>query len=234
MRWSIVIVWPFALHAALPQEASAQVEDDYALPGMTGQARDSNWVACDANYAFRDGIYYDHAAFRNNKPSIPKAILLTRDHDPLSDFKRYRYIDSVGVEHRIMQDSVWGFALKDHVYIRSYVLPLGAWSSPTDEFLQLRIMGTISHMIITVRQNYVDPGMMGAATTQVQQVQLLFKVATGESGNTSAATIYSMITDDEELKREFEALPKRKRNDELTIFQFMRRYNERNPLYFPK
>lgn len=210
MRSLIVIALLFTLHA------TAQVEDDYALP-TTGQKADSGWVAYSPNYMFRDGIYFDHAAFRNNQPSLPMATLLMRDHDPLSDFKRYRYLDSAGVEHRIMQDSVWGYCLKDHVYIRSFALPISPWSIPTSDFLPLRILGTISHLIITVRQDYVDPGMMGATSTQIRQVQLLFQVATGESGNVSAATLYAMITDDEELKREFEALPKRKRNDESTL-----------------
>jgi hypothetical protein len=227
MRGLIAIALLFTLRA------TAQVEDDYVLPS-TGQGADSGWVAYDAHFVFRDGIYFDHAAFRQNKPSIPKAELLLRDHDPLSDFKRYRYIDSLGVERRIMQDSVWGFASKDHVYIRSYALPISAWSVPTTDFLQLRILGTISHLLITVRQTYVDPGMMGTTTSQIQQVQIFLKVSTGESGSATAGTLYAMIADDEELKREFEALPKRKRNDEVTIFQFMRKYNERNVLRFPK
>lgn len=228
MRSLIAIALFFALRA------TAQVTDDYALPSMTGQGHDSGWVAYDAHYVFRDGIYFDHAAFRHNEPSVPKATLLLRDHDPLSDFKRFRYLDSLGVEHRITQDSVWGFASKDHVYIRSLALPIGPWSIPMNDFLQLRILGTISHLLITVRQDYVDPGTMGTTTSQVRQVQVFFQVASGESGNATAATLYTMIADDAELKAEFEALPKRKRNDEVTIFQFMRRYNERNVLRFPR
>jgi hypothetical protein len=229
MRVLLAIACLFALPAL------AQVEDAYALPSTTGQALDSGWVAYDAHFVFHDGIYFDHAAFRRNKPSIPKAELLLRDHDPLSDFKRYRYIDSLGVERRIMQDSVWGFASKDHVYIRSYALPMSAWSIPTSDFLQLRILGTISHLLVTVRQNYyVDPGTMGTTNSQIQHVHVFLKISTGESGGATAATLHQMIADDEELKREFEARPKRKRNKEATLFQFMRKYNERNVLYFPK
>lgn len=219
----------------LAQRSWAQVEqptDDYAPPA-SAQA-ESNWVMYSGTYAFRDGIYFDHAAFRHNAPSIPKATLLTRDHDPLSDFKRFHYLDSAGVEHRIMQDSVWGFASKDHVYIRSYTLPLGPWSIPTTDFLPLRIMGTLSHLLIGVRQNYADPATMGTTTSIVQQVQVLLNVNTGEAGNVSPATLHAMMADDAELQSAFMAVPKRKRNDEATIFQFIRRYNERHPLYFPR
>jgi hypothetical protein len=50
----------------------------------------------------------------------------------------------------------------------------------------------------------------------------------------NASSIYQTIQRDPELRAEFEALPKKERNRDETIFRFMRRYNERHPLYFPK
>jgi hypothetical protein len=58
-----------------------------------------------------------------------------------------------------------------------------------------------------------------------------------ESGSflpVTAGGLYEVLKRDDVLKEEFDALSKKQRNKEETIFLYMRRYNERHPLYFPR
>ena len=74
---------------------------------------------------------------------------------------------------------------------------------------------------------------MGPATTTVQEQRLL-DMETGSFLPVSGGGIYQAIQRDAELRAEFEALPKKERNDDVAVFRFIRRYNDRHPLYFPK
>ncbi|MBK7553057.1 MAG: hypothetical protein IPI55_00270 [Flavobacteriales bacterium] len=49
----------------------------------------------------------------------------------------------------------------------------------------------------------------------------------------NASSLAVGIRDDQQLYKEFLAIPPRKRNKDEVLFQFLRKYNQRNPLRFP-
>ena len=63
----------------------------------------------------------------------------------------------------------------------------------------------------------------------MQQYFLVFR--TGEILEYNATNLEKIIADDKELSEEYKGLSKRKKNSKL--FYYMRRYNEKHPLYIP-
>ena len=59
-------------------------------------------------------------------------------------------------------------------------------------------------------------------------------LATGAFLPFSAAGMDQALMDDPELLAEFRALGKRARNEPGTLFAFLRRYNQRHDLLFPR
>lgn len=194
------------------------------------EARDTTRILYDGGFDFREGIYFGFEDFRANRPAVALKDLLSDQGKPAGDLRQSNgklfYMDSAGTKQRIELDRTWGFCNRDVVYVR-----IG------DGFSRIGLMGSVAHIVYD--NTYRSWGSYGSAygagpyTTTVQEQRLL-DMESGDFLPVTGGGIYLAILHDEELVAEFEALPKRERNREETIFRFMRRYNERHPLYFPK
>lgn len=194
------------------------------------EARDTTRILYDGGFDFREGIYFGFEDFRANRPAVALKDLLSDRGKPTGDLRQSNgklfYMDSAGTKQRIELDRTWGFCNRDVVYVR-----IG------DGFSRIGLMGSVAHIVYD--NTYRSWGSYGSAygagpyTTTVQEQRLL-DMESGDFLPVTGGGIYLAILHDEELVAEFEALPKRERNREETIFRFMRRYNERHPLYFPK
>ena len=220
MRTAIVL-----LCATLATVASAQTDStvfDYA-------PRDSNVVRYEGGFDFREGVYFNFAAFRSNKPSVPLDKLIGAQGQHITDLRsasdKLFYLDSVGTKQRVDLDRSWGFCDHDVVYIH-------AGSS----FSRIGLMGSIAHLVYdaTYRTGMYDGYGYGYGSSSYSVEQQSFlDMETGAFLPVTADGIYQVLQRDDILKEEFDAVPKKKRKDEV-IFLFMRRYNERHPLYFPR
>lgn len=217
-----------ALLSALPLlvvfAASAQWDSvSYAV-------RDTTRILYDGGFDFREGVYFGFEDFRANRPTVALKDLLSDQGKTAGDLRQSNgklfYMDSTGTKQRIDLDRTWGFCNRDVVYVR-----IG------DGFSRIGLMGSVAHIVYdnTYRNwgYYGSAYGMGPSSTTVQEQRLL-DMSTGSFLPVTGGGIYLAILHDEELVAEFEALPKRERNRDETIFRFMRRYNERHPLYFPK
>ncbi len=192
--------------------------------------RDTTRVLYDGGFDFREGVYFGFEDFRENRPSVSLNDLLNEQGKPARDLRQSNgklyYRDSTGAQQRIDLDRTWGFSTRGVVYVR-----IG------DGFSRIGMMGSIAHIVYdnTYRNwGYYDPMYgMGPSTTTVQEQRLL-DMATGSFLPVNAGGIYQAIQGDADLRAEFEALPKKERKQDLSVFRFIRRYNERHPLYFPK
>ncbi len=186
-------------------------------------------VAYHGGFDFREGIYFTFADFRTNSPRIPLKDLLNDQGRPMAELRntngRLQYRDSTGALVRLEMDALWGFCDRDVVYVRS-----------GNGFNRIGLMGSIAHLVFdaTYRNWGWDPVWgMGPSSYTVQE-QRLMDMRTGAFLPVNAAGIRQAMRDDPELVGQFDALPRRDRNKEGAVFQFMRQYNERHPLLFPR
>lgn len=190
---------------------------------------DSTLIRYQGGFDFREGIYFTFDQFRNNRPAVALKDLLTDQGQHVADLKqsngKLMYVDSSGAKKRIDMDRVWGFCNKDVVYVRA-----------GDGFNRIGMMGSIAHVMFDATYHnwggYYGYGY-GGSTYTVEEQRLL-DMGSGAFLPVSAAGIYAVIQQDAILRDEFDALPKKEKKSDEVVFRFMRRYNDRHPLYFPR
>lgn len=198
-------------------------------------------------YEFKEGFYFNFEMVRNADP-IPAARVVT-DVD-LFDREFYEKItaedeiviyDDNGVKKVMKTKKIWGYGRNGALYI-----------NVASSFHRISLVGNISHFvasITTYNPNYYDPygynpyysnsyynrgryttsPQSNYATTDLRQYLLDFQ--TGEIMEYDSESVEVMLMKDPELADEYLALRPRKRKQ--MKFVFIRRYNEKHPLYFP-
>lgn len=188
---------------------------------------DSTWVRYQSGYVFKDGLYRDFQAFRNNAPSVPKAQLRTVQGQPVTDLRNTNgklvVPDSTAEGQRIDLYDLWGFCDNGVVYIRA-----------GNGFSRIGMMGSISHLTFDATYRDVRPYTYGGGMNYTVEEQRFLDLTTGGFLPINAGGIREVLQRDPILLEEFDALPKKQRNKDETVFLFMRRYNDRHPLYFPR
>lgn len=191
----------------------------------------------DEDFVFTDGLYLNKEMMQNNKP-VDKARIKTQI-DP-NDLAFFDYLaqqnpitlfDEVGNEVTIKTSSIWGYCSGGiiYVYFNGY-------------FNRVGIVGSICHFLGTKTfVNTRDPfysgmygryGMYGPTyTTSTEAQQYLLNFETGDILEYNATNLEQMLMKDPELHDEFADLKRKKRNAKL--FYYMRRFNEKHPLYIP-
>ena len=187
---------------------------------------DSTSVRYQGGFDFHDGVYLDFASFRANAPTVPKSKLLDAQGGSVKDLRevdKVFFLDSAGKRTKIDFDHVWGFCDNGVVYVAA-----------GDGFSRIGLMGSLSHLVFDATYRNMDPFMYNGGASYTQEVQRFLDMGDGAFLPVSAEGLDRAIGGDTELKQEFDALPKKQRNKPETVFLFMRRYNDRHPLYFPR
>lgn len=196
-----------------------------AVLAFPATAQDS--VRYSGSYVFQDGLYFDFLSFRNNAPSVPTAALTTAQGQRVTSLRtagdRLFRPDSTGERVRLDLDRVWGFCEGGIVYVRA-----------GNGFSRIGLMGSLAHLTYDATYRNYDPYMMYGGTTYTVEEQRFLDMASGTFLPVSAAGIRHALQRDSILLEEFDGLKKKERNRPETIFLFMRRYNDRHPLYFPE
>jgi len=197
------------------------------------------------DFDFPDGIYTNFEMVRDLNP-IPAARVVT-DLD-LFDREFYEKItaqeeiviyDDNGVKKVLKTNKIWGYARNGVLYIN-----VGS------NFHRISLVGSISHFvasITTYNPNYYDPYAYnpyysnsyyrdpyyrpnsGYSSTDLRQYLLDFE--TGEVMEYNSEAVEVLLMKDPELADEYLSLKNRKRKQ--MKFVFIRKYNEKHPLYFP-
>jgi hypothetical protein len=183
-------------------------------------------------YRFADGIYLSFSQVLINKPVSFDRIMSDskngRSVDELLKLKTISYYDEFGSLTKITTESLWGYCQNGILYIY--------WDN---DFYRIPYLGKISHYVAsqTVRTGYSPDPFMGyygmeQSYETTKLVQNILDFETGRSYPLSVETVHSFILRDKELNEEFSQLTKRKKRQ--LLFLYIRRYNERNPLWLPK
>ena len=196
------------------------------LPSAFAQ-QDSTWVRYTGGFDFREGLYLDFQSFRNNAPTIPLELLTDEQGIAIRDIRnndRFFRPDSTGERKEVDLDRAWGFCNNDIIYLRA-----------GNGFYRIGMMGALAHVLFEYDHRDWDPSFYGYGGTNIYTVQAerILNMATGEFADLTAAFLEKALADDEVLKPQWDEIPKKKRKGEV-LYLFMRRYNDRHPLYFPR
>jgi hypothetical protein len=210
------------------------------------------------DFRFNDGIYLNFEQVKMNNP-IPKAKLLTSiDYNDREFFKKIfesdkiYFYDNMGVRQDIPKNSIWGYARNGVIYVQVQ-----------ENFNRVTFVGTICHFVadITTYDNrynnypygYYDPyyspygygnyyspyssyyspyspyRQSGMARSELKQYLIDFesgKVLEFDVENTEL-----LLMKDNQLYEEYVQLSRKKKKD--LMFVYIRKFNEKNPLYIP-
>lgn len=208
------------LVAVLLITESSKAQSD-SIPDQT------EWETYYGGFDLHDGVYANFNAFRNNRPTVP--IEKLRDEGgPVTDIRRVVsklvWQPDTGAEQTIRKEKLWGFCQNDAVYIAA-----------GNGFYRIGLMGSLSHMIYEVTYRDWDPYMYGPGTiNRTVLVQQMLNMETGEFLSFNASGMDRALEGDIVLLEEFRSLSKKQRNSDEAVFRFLRLYNERHPLRFPK
>lgn len=212
------------------------------------------------DFRFKDGIYLNFDQVKNNDP-IPKARLLTStDYNDREFFKKLLetgkiyYYDNLGIRKEIVTNTIWGYARNGVLYIQvqenfNRITYVGSISHFVADIT------TYDPRYYNSPYNYYNPyyypyspySYYGSyysnpyggynpyrnsnlARNEVRQYIIEFE--TGNIAEFDMTNTEMMLMKDPELYEEYVQLSRRKRKD--LMFVYIRKFNERNPLYIPE
>jgi hypothetical protein len=208
-----------------------------------GQADTSSMVKYTPEFAFNEGIYLTFDQVRNNAP-IPKSRLITDVDYYSKDFysevlssKFIYFYDFFGNRQQVNSNDIWGFSRNGILYIQL-----------ENEFFRITIVGRICHFVATTTSydnNYYDPyyynpyyydsyyryGGYPSRYKTSEMRQYLIDFDSGQVYNYETKNIEVLLMKDPELHDEYMQLSNKKKKQ--LKFLYLRKFNERNPLYIP-
>lgn len=191
-------------------------------------------------FRFKEGIYVSHWNLANNKP-IPKSRIITKFNKNSFDFfeqilgeKNIKYYDDFGIQKTLPVKDLWGFCRKGVVFIN--------WGN---DFNRITVIGSICHFVATItyyddtyannygyNYNYYNYNRVPNNMSRTEIRQYLMEFETGKILDYNYKNVMALISKDEELFKEFESLKKNKKKK--MRFLYVRKYNNKYPLYIPK
>jgi len=205
---------------------------------LFGQTDSSNTLKYTPQFKFNEGIFANFEQVKKNSP-VPKSRILTSVgyddqlfFNSVLELKEIYYYDNFGMKQKIPTKKIWGYSRNGILYIRI-----------NNGFYRITIVGSICHFVAnhtTYNNNYYPysyydyryypyggrPG--GNTTTEMRQYLLDFQ--TGKVLEYDVASVEVLLMRDPELHDEYVTLRNRKKKQ--LKFLYVRKFNERNPLYF--
>jgi len=186
-------------------------------------------------FKFKDGIYTNFLQVKQNQP-IPKSQIVTDIdyaafdfYDRLLEGKTITIYDNLGVNQEIETKLIWGFSNKGVLYINL-----------NDEYNRIPVFGSISHFIANKTYIDYDPHSYNSYnrysydpyTTKTVMMQYLLDFGSGKLYDFNYKSVELLIASDIDLYEEFSKLSNRKKKK--LQFLYVRKYNQKHPVYFPK
>ena len=198
-----------------------------------------NMIKYTADFKFNEGIYISFDQVKNNSP-IPKTrIISTVGYDnpnffqKIIDQRRFYYYDNIGNKNEMTVKNIWGYSRNGFLYINY-----------NGDFYRITIIGSICHFVSNYttyssnynpyyRNTYYDPYYSPAsAVPSTEARQYLLDFSTGRVADFDTEGVELLLMNDTELYDEYVEL-RRKKKRQLKYF-YIRKYNEKHPLYFPE
>ena len=219
---------------------------------------ESNAVKYSTEFKFREGFYLNFDQVKTNRP-IPKSRILTSIDsksntffDQVTESQTLTYFDDFGNSQDVETSKLWGYSKNGILYI-----------NVQGSFNRITIVGNICHFVanITTYSNRYNPygyspygygyypysyypygygyspygspygyGSPNYRTTELKQFLLDFN--SGKVLEYETKNVEMLLMTDPELHDEFSRMRSKKKQQ--LRFLYIRKFNERNPLYIPK
>jgi len=213
------------------------------IPGLIYSQGDSvKLVKFTPEFRFEDGIYLNFKQVKSNTPVPMSRLLTSTAYDDreffnyLQESKTIAFYDAVGNRNTVNIDDLWGFSRNGVLYIRM-----------DDNFHRITIVGQICHFVATITTydtRHYDPyynspynyysyryGNYPTTTSSSEMRQYLLNFENGEVGDYNIASLEVLLMRDPELHDEFMQLRRKKKKQRK--FLYLRKFNDRNPLFVP-
>lgn len=212
----------------------------------------SDSIAYSRDYEFTDGVFFNVNHFKKNHP-IPKSSIISGVPKNQLDFlkqilenKSIIYTDSLGQEKNIETYGIWGYCQNRSVYINIikafnktdllYIKSINV----DHEFRKLNVIGTLCHFTANVispfgingdPMNSFNNNLSSLYNTNEELKQYVFDTQTNKVFDFNVKNMEILLKCDTDLYNQFMVLKKREKPD--VIFVYLRKFNEKHPLYLP-
>ena len=195
---------------------------------LSGQ---SDSVMYTQGFAFKEGIYLTYQDFIANKPLPKNKIIFDGDTSRLDFLKQVVTknqivtSDSTGNTVSYKTTAIWGYSENKTVYVQ--------WNM---SFNRVSVIGSICHFVATVTNYmYTGPGtypnqQYGTPVESMQQ--FMIDTRTGIIYDFNPVNLEFLLQRDPVLLSEYQLLKKKQKKEQAFIY--LRKYNERHPLHFPR
>jgi len=204
-------------------------------------------------FKFKDGIYLDFDEVKQNSP-IPKAKLLTSiDYNDREFFRKILegdkiyFYDNMGVRQEIAKNTIWGYSRNGVLYVQIQ-----------DNFNRITFIGNICHFvadITTMDSRYYSPygydpyyspysyssyynpynpyysPYRQSSLARNELKQYLIDFESGKVLEFDVENTELLLMKDTKLYDEYVQLSRKKKKE--LMFVYIRKFNEKNPLYIP-
>ncbi len=202
----------------------------FMLISLLGKTQVPTKVAYSRDYDFKEGLYLTLEQFKNNRPILKESVVSVIPKTQI-DFltqvleqKIIIYKDSVGLEQKIQTSTLWGYSQNRTIYINF-----------NNEFNRVNVIGTLSlfsAIVVQVPMRNEPLGDMYAIEPSFTELhQFVFDTQNNKIYDFSSKNMELLLKIDEDLYAQFMKLKKRAKAD--SVFIYLRKYNEKHPLYLP-
>jgi hypothetical protein len=215
-----------------------------------GQTDSSGMIRYNPGFRFAEGIFLSFDQVRLNRPVPKSGIITTVPYDD-PDFydrilreKTIGVFDNLGGKQEISTKNIWGYSRNGVLYINL-----------NEGYYRITIVGNICHFVasLTTYGNNYNPYYSSYGypyysypyynpynpyyspynnTSGSEMRQYLLDFKTGNILDYEVESIKVLLMADPELHDEFASLSNKKQKQ--MKFLYIRKFNERNPLFFPK
>lgn len=227
------------------------------IPSMA-QAKDT-LVKYTPDFRFKDGIYLNFDQVRANNP-IPKAKLLTStDYNDreffkkLFESKKIYFYDGMGIRQEVEASNVWGYSRNGILYVQiqenfNRITFIGSichfvadvttydprYNSPYGYYDPYSYYSPYSPYYgygnyYSPYGSYYSPYRSNMSRNELKQYLIEFE--TGKILDFDIENTELLLMKDSQLYEEYVQLPRKKKKE--LMFVYIRRFNEKNPLYIP-
>lgn len=191
----------------------------------------SDSVIYNKDLPLSDRIYLTYADFRKGLALSKSQIVSKQDPDQLEFLTKVLSDEKLTFkvsEEPVTIDSrtVWGY-LQNNTFYVNY----------KGDFYRIPVFGSISYLVANVtvvNPGFYDPrfGYSTGSSTSKEIREFLMNFYEGKVSEFSMGYAQELLSRDKELFAEFSKLSKRKQKEE--IYKYIRKFNERHPVYFLK
>jgi hypothetical protein len=222
-----------------------------SLQYLSGQEKEG-MVKYTPEFRFNDGIYLNFDQVKLNSP-IPKAKLLTSiDYNDREFFKKILEIDKIyfydnmGVRQEIAKNTIWGYARNGVLYVQIQ-----------ENFNRITFIGSICHFVADITtydsryynspygyydpyyspygySSYYNPYYSPYRQSNISRNEMKQYLIDFESGKVMEFNVENtelLLMKDSQLYEEYVQLSRKKKKE--LMFVYIRKFNEKNPLYIP-